>query len=224
MSSRSFVLFTSIVLSCSAAVACGDDEGGKDGTGGAPGSGGAQGSGGSGSGGGDTCPVEPNSSAPAVSFKTDVMPIFGFACAGSACHSTGRKAGLYLGPKCDFDSATRKCNYPTAADPDPNKSQPLTDANVLEVYNALKEASKTAPAVKRVEPGDADASFLVDKVAGIQNDKSLSCTNQDPNVAKAGPCGDPMPLVGGPLCNTGSTGQTRLDTIVNWVAQGAPNN
>jgi len=223
MSARTFVLFTSIVLSSAASIACGDDAAEPSGTGGTPGSGGSS-SGGSSSGGGngDKCEVKVNPSAAPVSFKDNVMPIFGFACAGSSCHSGSRpKAELFLGPKCEFDSATKGCNYPTTADPSkPEGPQPLTAEDLNKVYADLMENSVTAPAVKRIAANDPDASFLIDKVAGIHNDKNLTCQNTETN-AEVGPCGQYMPYTGGPLCKTGSTGPARVETIVNWVAQGA---
>jgi hypothetical protein len=232
MALRSIVLFSSIAISCLASLACSDSDGetpsGTGGESGAGGSGsGASGSGGSGAGGsgaGDKCTVSPNASAAAVSFKTDVMPIFGFSCAGTSCHSGTRpKAGLYLGPKCDF--AQGKCTYPSVPNTgNPSAGQPLTDEDILNTYNDLMEASVTAPAVKRVVPSDPGASFMIDKVAGIQNDKGLTCTNTESNP-DVGPCGQWMPYTGGPLCKTGMTAQTtRVDVLVNWVAQGAKNN
>jgi hypothetical protein len=195
--------------------ACGDDTAPAEGTGGAPGSGGTSGKG--------ECAVNADSSAAPVAFKTQVMPIFGRHCAGSSCHSTsGRsKAGLYLGPKCNDVGGV--CTYAAAPDTEnPNESQPLTDANVMEVWTALRAASATAPAVKRVEAGNVEASFLVDKIVGTQSDKNLTCTNTD--GAGTEPCGVPMPYLSDSLCAVGASGQGKVNTIVNWIAQGAENN
>jgi hypothetical protein len=225
MSARTFVLFSSITLSCLASFACSSDGNGTEGTGGSPGSGGSQqGSGGGGGAENPTCKVSVNASAAPLSFKDDVMPIFGFACAGSSCHSGSRpKADLFLGPKCDYSNGD--CIWPDQPNTDnPAAGQPITQADIDKVHSQLLASSLTASAAKRVVPSDPDASFLVDKIAGIQNDKGLTCTNTETN-AEVGPCGQWMPYTGGPLCGRGSaSGQARVDTIVNWIAQGAKNN
>lgn len=196
---------------------CSGDEPSGNGAGGAPGSGGA---GGNSNG---ECAVNVDASAAPVSFKDDVMPIFGFGCAGDQCHSGSRpKGNLFLGPKCDFKDGT--CTWPATPNTEnPSAGQPITDADIRNVHGALREASATAPAVKRVVPGDPAASFLVDKIVGIQNSKGYACTNTDSASAASGACGGPMPRSFDSLCDTGSSGQSRVNTIVNWIAQGAEN-
>jgi hypothetical protein len=169
--------------------------------------------------------VNVNASAAKVSYKSDVLPIFGLSCAGSSCHSnsTRPKAGLFLGPKCDPVQGG-PCTYPAAPNPDATRSQPLTPANIIESWAGLREASATAPAVKRIVPGDPDASFIVYKILGIQNDQGLTCTSTDATGAAAGPCGGAMPAGYESLCDLGASGQSKVDVIVNWIAQGAENN
>lgn len=221
MAARSIALF-SIALSGVLPLACsGRDPGSPAGTGGGAGAGGAGAQGTGGDGG--KCAVTPSAGAPAVFFRSDVMPIFGFSCAGSQCHSGTRpKAGLSLGPRCD--PMGTDCVWPSQPNTDnPSAPQPITEGDFQNVYDALMAPSVTAPAVKRVVPGKPEASFLVDKIAGTQNDKGYACTNtgNDPTV---GVCGDHMPQTVGPLCSTGKTGPDRVAAIVNWIAQGAANN
>jgi len=170
-------------------------------TGGAPGSGGAQASGGAtGSGGAattDACGLDfatlpPN--AP-VSLKDDLLPIFGLSCAGTSCHSAPtKKGGLYLGPKCDFDTAAKwSCKFPTAPNTDPEASQPVTQQVLDDVWASLMENAKTvtgpAPVVKRVTPGAPQTSFLIDKTSDKQNQRGYVCVNTDPKPGAAGTCG-----------------------------------
>ena len=162
----------------------------------------------------------------AASLRADVMPIFGLSCVASGCHgSQDKKAGLYLGPKCDYDLTSKTCVFPTAPNPDTTKGQPLTTEAMTEVFNDLTGNSTTAPALKRAAAGDPANSFIVDKISNTQGAKGLVCTNQDPtHSSNPQPCGDYMPQTGDPLCISGQTGQARFDTIVQWIVNGAQNN
>ena len=57
------------------------------------------------------------------------------------------------------------------------------------------------PALNRVEPGDADASYLINKIEGTHTD--------------VGGAGGMMPLLGGPL------GQSEITLIRLWIEDGA---
>jgi len=78
--------------------------------------------------------------------------------------------------------------------------------------------------VKRVTPSKPEESFVVDKLADVQNSQpySATCDNQDPVKSKEGPCGDKMPAVGnGALC---AASPDRFKAVVQWIAQGAKKN
>jgi hypothetical protein len=199
-----------------------------------PGSGGATpGSGGTtpGSGGGgstDACNLN-FATLPAnapVSFKDDLMPIFGLHCAGDSCHTAPvNKGGLNLGPKCDFNETAKwRCVFPTAPNPT-SGSAPLTQADIDAAYASLMEAAKTVNGgtVKRVNPGSPETSFVIHKASGTQDQKGHACTNQDP-MAGVGPCGNGMPPLGDPLCRTGQTGGSKYTAIAQWIKNGAQKN
>jgi hypothetical protein len=164
-------------------------------------------------------------SAPAVSFTTDLLPMFGQSCVASDCHNShDMKAGLDLGNKCDYDANAKwKCTFPaTPTDPnDLTKSAPDDPTTKAAMYASLMGASKTAPALMRVKPGDPANSFLMLKLAGQQNMKGLACMNQDTSRDMT-PCGGFMPLTGSMYCE--GTTRPRFDAIAAWIAQGALNN
>jgi hypothetical protein len=183
-----------------------------------------------------------------VSFTNDVMPIFGFSCHFSDCHNsndTQPRAALQLGPDCQFDLNTGACTYPTTSDPnaDPiTAPQPLSQQQIQAVYgNLVNTPSTTAPAVMRVVPGHPEQSFLMMKMAGLQNNVGLQCMNQDTTHEggnSAPPCGVSMPqstdntmaLNSTGLCQTTPTcnspddcfgGTAWFNIVARWVAQGA---
>lgn len=174
--------------------------------------------------------------APTISFKDDIMPIFGLSCVAGECHNVSEprpRAGLVLGVKCKYDATAKwKCTFPTTAGADPIKDpQPLTQAIIDQVYANLMLTSKTVPGsgdagvggVKRVAPGDDVHSFLLDKIADIQNEQpyKAECQNQDTSKSTF-PCGDKMPLTGtASLC---VQDPDRFAAIAQWIAQGAKNN
>lgn len=168
--------------------------------------------------------------APTRSFKDDVLPIFSLACTASACHNvndSNAKADLVLGVKGTYSAGTGNWDwsFPTTGGSDPVKDpQPLTQTVIDTVYADLLLSSKTVPSVMRVVPGDPAASFLLDKMADIQNSQPYvsECVNQDPTKSLQGPCGDKMPQTGaGALC---VTSPDRFQAVVQWVQQGALNN
>jgi hypothetical protein len=162
-----------------------------------------------------------------VSLRDDVMPVFGLSCVTNSCHlgaPATSAAHLYLGVRCKYDPGSLQCVFPDAPDADPGKPQPLPQSIVDAVHEALLAPSVTAPAVWRVTPGDPGASFLVDKLAGTHNDRGYDCARAAQGDPREGPCGAAMPLGGGTLCLAGERGRKRFDTVVAWIAQGAPNN
>jgi len=172
----------------------------------------------------DTVADVPRESTP-VSFRRDVMPIFGLSCTGTMCHNEAdHVANLYLGPRCKFDVSTKLCTFPDVEDTSgltANPPAPLTDARVAAVYAQLVQPSATAPAVMRVVPGKPNESFIVDSILGRENDRGYECTNQDPlhegDVPK--PCGDPMPF-DMDWCDN-ARGRASADVIIEWIRQGA---
>jgi hypothetical protein len=200
---------------------------------------GAGGTTGGGAGGGGTAGFKDCSqinyadyaSQPPVSFKNDVMPIFGMSCVVSDCHNPhDGKAGLHLGPKCLYDVPTKKCNYPTAPNGDASDwsmPQPLTDDLRNQAYNDLMGMSDTvtSPSVPRVKPMDPAGSFLMNKLDDTENMKGYTCTNADPSheTSPAPACGVAMPQNQMMLCATASA-RVKFDAIAAWIVQGAMNN
>ncbi|HVU03558.1 MAG TPA: hypothetical protein VHE30_17485 [Polyangiaceae bacterium] len=164
-------------------------------------------------------------SAPTVSLKEDVMPIFGGSCTTTDCHnSPEKKAGLYLGVRCN--TVNRVCTFPDAVDPNATNShpaEPLTQEVLDAVYLSLTSPSTTAPSAQRVVKNDPEHSFLIQKLAGTQADHGYECENQDPShTSNPQPCGDSMPLGSTALCEGSS--RDRFDKIAAWIAQGANEN
>jgi hypothetical protein len=161
-----------------------------------------------------------------VSLRSDVMPVFGLSCTVSDCHNShDKKSGLDLGWRCAYDAVKRACIFPAVEDPNTpstNPPKPLTEEVVNAVYASLLADSATASGVKQVVPGDPSRSFLLDKLAGTQNERGYTCTNQDPSrEVNPVPCGDTMPQGADPTCE-GSPASFEL--IVRWITQGARNN
>jgi len=165
-------------------------------------------------------------STPEVSFRNDLMPIFGLSCIASSCHDqSAKKANLILGDPSACGPMGTNC-YDAAAkwsytfQTNPADREALV-ATVL--ANLVNVASATIPGVPRVASGNAENSFLVDKVAGQQNSKQYPgpCTNQDPS-RPAGACGSDMPL-GTPKGFCGDS-PNKVQAIAQWIQQGAKNN
>ncbi len=167
-------------------------------------------------------------SAPAVSFRNDVLPIFGLSCTLSDCHRpTDHRAGLVLGYRCTPDKTAKwSCQFPTTptTDGDDTMSQPDDAATIAMVRTSLLSPATTVNggAVLRVAPMHPESSFIMQKLAGTQNTQGYTCTNQDPShpaTTMVLPCGDSMPLGGGKWCE--GTDRVRFDAIAAWIAQGA---
>jgi hypothetical protein len=164
-------------------------------------------------------------STPAISFRGDLMPIFGLSCIASSCHDqTKHAANLVLGDPSACGPVGTSC-YDQAAKWSYTFKTPPPETLVSAVLaNLVNTPSVTNPAVPRVAPQNADNSFLVDKVAGVQNTKQYpgTCTNQDPS--RPGVCGSDMPqgVVGG-FCENAESAK-KVQAIAQWVQQGAQNN
>jgi hypothetical protein len=183
--------------------------------------------GGSGQAGCDNIDYASYKTGAPVSFKTDVMPIFGLSCAYSQCHnSKDKKAGLDLGWRCAPVAATQTCEFPATEDPNSMASsplKPLTPDVLAAVYKSLMDPATTvtSPSVPRVIKNDPEHSFLIEKVADTQDRPTYTCKNQDPShETNPQPCGALMPLNAEPLC--AGTGRARFDLLARWIAQGAP--
>ncbi len=137
-----------------------------------------------------------NLMSPSVSFASDVFPIFTQHCNDDLCHGNaqGSRADLYLGPELN-----------------------ASNGQISAVYEGLMRASKTAPAVMVVAPGDPAQSFLMNKVEGCQNKRNLQCY-AEPNLCRA-ECGDPMPPL--PRESYPELGDEDKMTLRRWIAQGA---
>jgi hypothetical protein len=164
---------------------------------------------------------------PTISFRNDLLPMFGLSCVVSDCHSPrDHKAGLNLGNKCAYDANAKwKCTFPILPDSDTTKPQPLDAQTIADVYASLLAPAATVNGgfVKRVVPGDPANSFLVLSLADKQNTRGYSCTNQDAShESSPPPCGVAMPQNQDSFC-VGAF-QTRFDAVVRWIAQGAKNN
>lgn len=199
--STSFVLACSLVASATFGVlvstaGCGGDSGSSGGGGGAGGTGGT---------GGSTTAFksecfdyagfDPNTSV-AVSFKTDVLPIFQRSCGLSdSCHgnaSVPKALQPYLGP---------------------NKDTTATAENIAQILAGIVgKKSVTEPSMDLVAASDPEHSFLMYKLDGEVLCDKLSC-------AANNKCGDIMPQG----YKTPMKEEERM-TIRYWIAQGAANN
>jgi hypothetical protein len=206
--------------------ACGSDKTQPTGTGGAPGNG-------PGTCGTDCVHIDYScyENMPTVSFKTDLLPMFGLACVQGDCHGAyenAPRAGLNLGYKCTFDTNAKwKCTFPTAPDPSGDMTKPAPDDPILAtIYASVTgvAATVTDGSVKRVVPGDPANSFLMLKLADQQNSMGYTCMNQDPSheTPPAPKCGVSMPQSQELYCQ--GAYRPRFDAIATWIAQGAPNN
>jgi hypothetical protein len=103
------------------------------------------------------------------SFANDVQTIFSNSCALATCHNV----------------ATAQAG--------------LDLSNGAAYANTVNVASTSEPNFNRVQPSDADNSYIVIKLEGRQN-------------------------VGGRMPASGSLSNAQIQTIKNWINQGAQNN
>jgi hypothetical protein len=172
---------------------------------------GGGGGGGSGSGSG---------SGGAVSFKTDVMPIFQRSCTLVTCHGSENdnnpsppQEGLLLGDNT----------------PGSTTGLPVVAATAAMVYQGLVNvASVEDPKVLLIKPSDTADSYLIQKLNGNLSAyltdcaaAPMSCTQTQANCSSTAPCGIEMPS-GASAWPT--TDMADLATVTDWVSQGALNN
>lgn len=138
---------------------------------------------------------------PAVSFKTDVLPIFRRSCgvAGGACHGIPNNSIAehpYLGPQLQM---------------------PPVDATQAEIDGIFAEIvdkpSVQAPMTMLVATGKPELSYVMHKMDGTQG----TCADAKCTATK-GQCDSPMPLgTDTPLP------AAERDLVRRWIAQGAKN-
>ena len=142
-----------------------------------------------------------------VSFRSDVVPIFGRACAFSACHALEHNpmGALYLGP-----NVNNTPDQPTSIPP----FYPPDDATRAKIRGGLVAVkAKLAVTMLLVQPGSPKDSFLMHKIEGDQSCADIAC-----NPIDTGKCGETMPQRSTPLEHGASA------TIRDWIAQGAGEN
>jgi hypothetical protein len=138
------------------------------------------------------CPVPLRDSGPPLGFDQDIFPLLHASCGRFACHNAAyRNRGLFLGESED-------------------EGTPSTESRA-EAYASLLALSETAPALRRVEPGDPARSFLMLKLDGCHGALDLDC----PTSSAERPCGDRMPPATEPWP------AERRDVVRAWIAQGA---
>jgi hypothetical protein len=162
-----------------------------------------------------------------ISFRRDVMPIFGLSCIASSCHdSNARKADLVLGDPSACGPAGTVCYDPTARWYYTYRAGVPPDL-LTAVYSGLVNVpSKIVPAVNLVTPGDPSSSFLLDTLIGTQNTSwySSQCRSTEPSLPGA-PCGPDMPLGSPNWCEGGDQlSVEKVQALAMWIQQGAPMN
>lgn len=120
--------------------------------------------------------TEPPAQGPAT-LSGDVQPILSSSCAFNGCHG-----GSILEP--------------------PGKPMSLDAGKTYS--NTVNVPALELPSMHRIEPGNPDASYLVQKIQGTQG--------------SVGGTGERMPLGLPPLS------QAEIDVIREWIANGAKNN
>jgi len=141
-----------------------------------------------------------------MSFKNDVIPIFGRACAFSACHVSEQNpmGGLYLGP-----NVNNVMGGPASVPP----FYPPDDATLAKIHGGLVGVKgKLALTMLLVQAASPKDSFLMHKVDGDQACVDIAC-----NPISTGKCGETMPQRSMPL-EADAAGVIR-----DWIAQGAAN-
>lgn len=131
---------------------------------------------------------------PQRSFAADVLPIFENSCSlAASCHG-------------DRNSPDQGSGYrPYLGEVD----QVMTPSDIPLILSKIVGQDSHAAAMKIVEPGNPQASFLMHKMDGDLDCASLTCGNG---------CGTLMPQGGDPLP------RASRDIIRDWIRQGAQNN
>jgi hypothetical protein len=140
------------------------------------------------------------------SFRTDVIPIFGRACAFSICHGSDQNpmGNLYLGPNINNVQGNAASTPPF---------YPPDDATLATIHGGLVGANGKLPVTMLlVQAGNPKGSFLMHKIEGDQSCADIAC-----NAIDTGKCGEAMPQRTTPL-EAGA-----IMAIRDWIAQGASN-
>lgn len=148
----------------------------------------------------DGLPTDP------VSFRTDVIPAFENSCSlSNSCHGGDKpRAGLFLG----LTTMMKR------------DGEMLTEPQIIGIRMGLLSMSQTVSTVPRIVPDEPEASFLVQKMMGTQNDQGYTCMLQGGAPPGSPPCGTEM-VFGGALCKSVPE---RFVAIVSWIDQGALDN
>jgi hypothetical protein len=137
---------------------------------------------------------------PAVSFQTDVLPIFRGSCGlSTSCHGSesGQNGQHYYGPK--------------------NSDGNVTADQIQAIFDqSVNQPAVANPSMNVITPGDPSKSFLMYKLDGDPDAADeVSCA--DLECAKDKSCLSSMPQ-GGPQLPS-----DKRDIIRRWIAQGAKN-
>ena len=141
-----------------------------------------------------------------ISFVNDIMPIL--TDTGSVPPTT---------PGCSTAAICHNGASPVNLSNGGTKTLSFTDtpANVLA---ALEMPSVNAPSMQRVAAGSVANSFMAYKLSGADG---LSCIDakcvSGASVGTSKPCGDPMPT-----STSGAITAAQRTLILDWIAQGAP--
>ena len=140
-----------------------------------------------------------------ISFVNDIMPIL--TDTGSVPPTT---------PGCS-SAAICHGSSPIKIDVAMTKSLMFADTTA-NVYAALMMNAVNAPTMARVAPGSVANSFMAYKLSGADG---LSCIDakcvSGASVGTSKPCGDPMPT-----STSGAITAAQRTLILDWIAQGAP--
>jgi hypothetical protein len=143
-----------------------------------------------------------------ISFATQIMPIL---------TDTGN-----VPPNTPGCSTAAICHGSTPIKIDVGGTKTLVFADTpANVYAALMMNAVNAPTMARVAGGSVANSFMAYKISGTDG---LSCIASSKcasgaSVGTMKPCGDPMPT-----STSGALTPAQRTLILDWIAQGAPNN
>jgi hypothetical protein len=162
-----------------------------------------------------------NSMTPAVSFKTDVLPIFRGSCALSvACHGCDTATD----PTCTNSGYKPYLGTGlTDAAPTPTQIMAILSSTVgapasLQLSTIDSTTMVGNPDMDIVKAGDPAHSFMMYKLDGnfptTPSNNEVTCSSL--TCASHQTCGQAMPSLGMTLASR--------DTIRRWIAQGAQNN
>jgi hypothetical protein len=162
-------------------------------------------------------------STPAVSFKTDVLPIFQASCAlSTSCHGCDptMTPGCTTGGISPFLGTPMADGTPTAMQIAAIISATVGKASTAQASTVDPSTMVGNPDMMIVAAGSPQTSFMMYKLDGDPNaadpTQEVTCATLTCTAGKT--CGLAMPS-GGP-----QLAQASRDTIRRWIAQGAMNN